>query len=225
MYPSYLSQKVVETEADIGIALDGDADRIVVVDENGDIIDGDKLIGALAVYLQREGKLVEDRVVATIMSNQALEEYLKDNRILLIRSDVGDKHVLEVMKDIGSNFGGEQSGHIIFSDFAKTGDGLLTSLQVLAYILYSNKKTSEAFDVFELSPQLQQNIQISYKREIDKIDGVEELFKEIESMGMRHVIRYSGTENLMRILIEGKDREKLETIMNKTVKFFTKALA
>jgi len=224
MHPNYLAQKVIETKADIGIALDGDADRIVVVDENGKIIDGDKLIGALAVYLKREGKLVEDRVVATIMSNLALEEYLKENGISLVRSDVGDKHVLEVMKDISSNFGGEQSGHIIFSDFAKTGDGLLTSLQVLAYILYSRKTTSEAFDIFELSPQLQTNIKISEKKPIDEIVGAKELFKEIDSLGMRHVIRYSGTENLMRVLIEGKDREVLKEIMDKTVKFFTKAL-
>ncbi len=224
MHPNYLAQKVVEKKADIGIALDGDADRIVVVDENGKIIDGDKLIGALAVYLKREGKLIEDRVVATIMSNLALEEYLADNSISLVRSDVGDKHVLEVMKDISSNFGGEQSGHIIFSDYAKTGDGLLTALQVLAYILYSRKKTSEAFDIFELSPQLQENIKISYKKPIDEIDGSDELFKEVESLGMRHVIRYSGTENLMRILIEGKDKEALEKIMKKSVEFFTKAL-
>ncbi len=224
MHPNYLAQKVVEKKADIGIALDGDADRIVVVDENGKIIDGDKLIGALAVYLKREGKLIEDRVVATIMSNLALEEYLADNSISLVRSDVGDKHVLEVMKDISSNFGGEQSGHIIFSDYAKTGDGLLTALQVLAYILYSRKKTSEAFDIFELSPQLQENIKISYKKPIDKIEGADELFKEVESLGMRHVIRYSGTENLMRILIEGKDKEALEKIMKKSVEFFTKAL-
>ena len=224
MHPEYLAQKVVEKKADIGIALDGDADRIVVVDENGEIIDGDKLIGALSVYLKREGKLIEDRVVATIMSNQALEEYLGDNGISLKRSDVGDKNVLELMKDIGSNFGGEQSGHVIFSDFAKTGDGLLTALQVLAYILYSRKKTSEAFDIFKLSPQLQENIKISYKKPIDEIDGVDELFKEIESLGMRHVIRYSGTENLMRILIEGKDKKALEKIMSKSVEFFTKAL-
>ncbi len=224
MHPEYLAKKVIEKKADIGIALDGDADRIVVVDENGKIIDGDKLIGALSVYLKREGKLVEDKVVATIMSNLALEEYLNNNGISLIRSDVGDKHVLELMKDISSNFGGEQSGHIIFSDYAKTGDGLLTALQVLAYILYSRKKTSEAFDIFELSPQLQENIKISYKKPIEDIEGVDKLFEEIESLGMRHVIRYSGTENLMRILIEGKDKEALEQIMKKSVEFFTKAL-
>jgi len=224
MHPNGLAQKVVESGADIGIALDGDADRIVVVDEKGEVIDGDKLIGALAIYLKREGLLVENKIVATVMSNQGLEEYLKANGISLVRSDVGDKNVLDVMKDIGSNFGGEQSGHVIFSDFAKTGDGILSSLQVLAYILYSKKKASEAFDIFELYPQTQDNIKISEKKPIDEIEGVEELFNEIESKNMRHLVRYSGTENLMRILLEGKDREELKIMMDKTVSFFKKAL-
>ncbi|HHH51125.1 MAG TPA: phosphoglucosamine mutase [Campylobacterales bacterium] len=224
MHPSELSKKVVETNAHIGIALDGDADRIVVVDENGEVIDGDKLIGALSIYLKREGLLIENKVVATVMSNQGLEEYLQSNGISLVRSDVGDKNVLEVMKDIGSNFGGEQSGHVIFSDFAKTGDGILSSLQVLAYMIYSKRKTSEAFDIFELYPQAQDNIKISFKKPIDEIEGVAELFNEIESKGMRHLVRYSGTENLMRILIEGKDTEELKTMMDKTVDFFKKAL-
>jgi phosphoglucosamine mutase len=225
MYPEYLAQKVKETRADIGIALDGDADRIVIVDERGEVVDGDKLIGALAVYLKSQNKLSTNKIVTTVMSNQGLEEYLKANGIELYRSDVGDKHVLEVMKKIGSNFGGEQSGHIIFSDFAKTGDGLVSALQVLAYIISTNKKTSEAFDIFELYPQEQDNIKISQKRPIDKIKGSKELLKEIESKGMRHLVRYSGTENLMRILIEGKDKKELKAMMEKTVDFFKKALA
>ncbi|MCK4442675.1 MAG: phosphoglucosamine mutase, partial [Sulfurovaceae bacterium] len=225
MHPSELSKKVVETNANIGIALDGDADRIVVVDEKGEVIDGDKLLGALAIYLNNEGLLIEKKVVATVMSNQGLEEYLNSNGISLVRSDVGDKNVLEVMKDIGSNFGGEQSGHVIFSNFAKTGDGILSSLQVLAYVLYSNKKVSEAFDIFELYPQAQDNIKISVKKPIVEIEGVSELFNEIEAKGMRHLVRYSGTENLMRILIEGKDKKELKIMMDKTVDFFKKALS
>ena len=225
MHPEYLAKKVIEKGANIGIALDGDADRIVVVDEKGEIIDGDKLIGALAVYLQREGKLIDNHIVATVMSNQALEEYLNSHGLKLKRSNVGDKHVLSLMKDIGSNFGGEQSGHIIFSDYAKTGDGLLTSLQVLAYILYSNQKVSDAFNVFELYPQLQENIKVKEKRDIDEIDGVKELFREIENLGMRHLVRYSGTENLMRILLEGKDKKILDSMMKKTVNFFKEALS
>ncbi|KIM04283.1 MAG: phosphoglucosamine mutase [Sulfurovum sp. FS06-10] len=225
MHPEMLAQKVIETRADIGIALDGDADRIVIVDEKGEVIDGDKLIGALAVHLKNEKKLANDKVVATVMSNQGLEEYLKFHGITLERSDVGDKHVLEVMSNIGSNFGGEQSGHIIFSDYAKTGDGLVSALQAFAYMIESNKVASKAFDIFDLYPQEQANLKISEKLPIDEISGVQELFDEIEANGMRHLVRYSGTENLMRILLEGKDQHKLHMMMDKTVSFFKKALA
>jgi phosphoglucosamine mutase len=219
-----LVQRVIETRADIGIALDGDADRIVIVDEKGSIVDGDKLIGALAMHLKNEKKLNNDKVVATVMSNQGLEDFLASHGLKLERSDVGDKYVLEVMKKVGSNFGGEQSGHVIFSDFAKTGDGLVSGLQALAYMIETNKTASEAFNLFELYPQKLVNINISNKPPIDKIKGVKELFSEIEAAGMRHLVRYSGTENLMRILLEGKDQAKLLKMMDKTVTFFKKAL-
>ncbi len=223
-HPEALTQKVFETRADIGIALDGDADRIVIVDEKGEVVDGDKLIGALAIHLKNSKKLANNKVVATVMSNGALADYLKSHGLELERSDVGDKHVLEVMKRVGSNFGGEQSGHIIFSDFAKTGDGLVSALQALAYMKETNKTTSEAFNLFELYPQEQANIAISHKTPINEIKGVKELFAEIEKAGMRHLVRYSGTENLMRILLEGKDQVALLKMMDKTVNFFKKAL-
>jgi len=223
-HPEVLVQKVIETRADIGIALDGDADRIVIVDEKGEVIDGDKLIGALALHLKTQKKLANEKVVATVMSNQGLEEFLKFHGLKLERSNVGDKHVLEVMKKTGSNFGGEQSGHIIFSDFAKTGDGLVSALQAFAYMIEGNKQASEAFDIFDLYPQEQANIQISHKIPIKDIKGVDELFKKIEAAGMRHLVRYSGTENLMRILLEGKDSVKLRKMMDQTVNFFKKAL-
>ncbi len=224
MHPEMLAQKVIETRADIGIALDGDADRLVIVDEKGEVVDGDKLIGALAVYLKSQNKLANNKAVATVMSNQGLEEYLKRHGITLYRSDVGDKHVLEVMNREGANFGGEQSGHVIFSDFAKTGDGLVSALQAFAYIIASNQRTSEAFDLFDLYPQEQVNLEISVKRPLDEIEGVAELFAQIESLGMRHLVRYSGTENVIRILIEGKDKKALKKMMNKTVEFFREVL-
>ncbi len=223
--PELLAQKVIETRADIGIALDGDADRIVIVDEIGQIVDGDKLIGALAIHLKNENKLANDKVVATVMSNQGLEDYLAQHGLVLERSDVGDKHVLEVMNRVGSNFGGEQSGHVIFSDYAKTGDGLVSALQAFAYMIETNKTASEAFDIFDLYPQEQANLNISHKIAIEEIVGVEELFAEIEAAGMRHLVRYSGTENLLRILLEGKDQHALHLMMDKTVKFFKKALS
>jgi len=223
-HPEALVEKVIETRADIGIALDGDADRIVIVDEKGEVVDGDKLIGALALHLKTEKKLANDKVVATVMSNQGLEEFLKFHGLQLERSNVGDKHVLEVMKKVGSNFGGEQSGHVIFSDYAKTGDGLVSALQAFAYMIETNKAASEAFDIFDLYPQEQANLKISHKVPINEIVGVEALFAKIEAAGMRHLVRYSGTENLMRILLEGKDQAKLLKMMDKTVTFFKKAL-
>ena len=223
--PELLAQKVIETRADIGVALDGDADRIVVVDEKGKIVDGDKLIGALAIHLKNENKLANDKVVATVMSNQGLEDYLASHGLILERSDVGDKHVLEVMKKVGSNFGGEQSGHVIFSDYAKTGDGLVSALQAFAYMIETDKIASEAFDVFDLYPQDQANLNISHKIPIDEIEGVNELFAEIKATDMRHLVRYSGTENLLRILLEGKEQHALHVMMDKTVKFFKKALS
>ena len=223
-HPEALAKKVFETRADIGIALDGDADRIVIVDEKGEVVDGDKLIGALAIHLKNSKKLANNKVVATVMSNGALANYLKSHGLELERSDVGDKHVLEVMKRVGSNFGGEQSGHVIFSDFAKTGDGLVSALQALAYMKETNKTVSEAFNLFELYPQEQANISISHKLPINEIKGAKELFTEIEKAGMRHLVRYSGTENLMRILLEGKDQAVLLKMMDKTVNFFKKAL-
>ena len=223
-HPEALAKRVVETRADIGIALDGDADRIVIVDEKGNIVDGDKLIGALAIHLKNEGKLANDKVVATVMSNKGLEDYLASHNIVLERSDVGDKYVLEVMKKVASNFGGEQSGHVIFSDFAKTGDGLVSGLQAFSYMIETNKTASEAFNVFELYPQELVNINIAHKVAIDEISGVKELFNEIEAAGMRHLIRYSGTENLMRILLEGKNHAELLKMLDKTVNFFKKAL-
>lgn len=223
-HPEALVAKVIETRADVGIALDGDADRIVMVDEKGEVVHGDKLIGALALHLKTEKKLANDKVVATVMSNQGLAEFLKFHGLTLERSDVGDKHVLELMKKVGSNFGGEQSGHVIFSDFAKTGDGLVSALQAFAYMIETNKEASEAFDIFELYPQEQANIKISHKIPIEEITGVKELFEKIEAAGMRHLVRYSGTENLMRILLEGKDSVKLRKMMDETVNFFKKAL-
>jgi phosphoglucosamine mutase len=129
------------------------------------------------------------------------------------------------MKRVGSNFGGEQSGHVIFSDYAKTGDGLVSALQAFAYMIENNQTASEAFDIFDLYPQEQANLNISHKIPIVDIVGVEELFAEIEAAGMRHLVRYSGTENLLRILLEGKEQHALHIMMDKTVEFFKKALS
>jgi len=225
MHPQDLANKVREYRADIGFAFDGDADRLVVVDEKGEIVDGDKLIGALAYYLHKHNKLKNNGVAVTIMSNSALEDFLKKYGIKLYRSKVGDKYVLEVMKEKGLNFGGEQSGHIIFSDFAKTGDGVVSALQAVAYLLESNKKASEAFDLFELYPQVQTNIDVERKIPFDEIKGAKEILDKVKSEGYNHIVRYSGTENKLRLLIEGADKEKAKKLLDELVSFFKAKLS
>ena len=219
LYPKALGKIVSELRADIGIALDGDADRLVVVDENGNVIDGDKLIGAMATYLHNNDLLQGSGCVTTVMSNQALEDYLALSGIQLHRSDVGDKHVLEIMKNQKINFGGEQSGHIIFADVAKTGDGLASALQVIAMILTSGKKASEVLNPFELYPQILRNLMVEEKIPLDKIKGLKELLQKFRTLGLRDLIRYSGTENKIRLLLEGKEQSLVENSMNELVEF------
>jgi phosphoglucosamine mutase len=225
MHPEVLAKAVREYRADIGIALDGDADRLVVVDEEGEVIDGDKLMAVLAIHLHRQGALKGGGMVATVMSNKGLDEYLQSHNLTLHRSAVGDKHVVEMMMAHGMNFGGEQSGHIIFSDYAKTGDGLSSALQALAYLVSEGKKASEAFNPYESYPQMLVNLLVDEKRDFDEIEGLPELKEKVEKLGMRHLFRYSGTENKIRLLIEGKDEKVLEEMMEECVAFFKRALA
>ncbi len=224
LHPETLIKEVIRVRADIGFALDGDADRLVVVDEKGKVIDGDKLLGALGKYLKEKNKLLNNAISATVMSNQALEDYLKKNNISLFRCDVGDKNVLEVLQKENLNFGGEQSGHIILSDYAKTGDGLASALQVMAYIISTNKKASEAFDIFNLYPQIKENIPVSVKKPLNELKDYEKILNNLNKKGIRVLIRYSGTENLLRILLEGKDAEEITQEMEKLKDFFKKAL-
>jgi phosphoglucosamine mutase len=218
-------QEAVKTyRADLGIALDGDADRVVIVDEKGEVLDGDQLLGALALYLKKGGKLKGDGIVVTVMSNQGLEDAMKQNGLKLHRSNVGDKHVLEIMQRKGINFGGEQSGHIIMHDFAKTGDGLVSALQVLALIITSDGPASRVLRPFELYPQKLVNLHVREKKPLEEIEGLEEALAAVEAQHIRHLIRYSGTENKLRILLEGKDAQKMEAAMASMVSFFKKAL-
>ncbi len=224
MHPEFTAKAVREYRADIGLALDGDADRLVLIDEKGKVVDGDKLMAVLAMHLKEEGELKGDGMVATVMSNQGLGEYLNKKGIQLYRSDVGDKNVLTMMQEREINFGGEQSGHIIFSDYAKTGDGISSALQALAYLIKTGKKASEVFNPYDSYPQKLVNILISEKRDFDAIEGLDELKSEVEAAGMRQLFRYSGTENKLRILLEGKDEVILDQMMEKCVSFFKREL-
>jgi phosphoglucosamine mutase len=194
-----------------------------VVDENGDTIDGDKLIGALAVSLKNQAKL-KGGCVATVMSNQALEDYLGKHDINLLRSNVGDKYVLDIMKKEKYNFGGEQSGHIIFGDIAKTGDGLASALQVLALLITSKQKASKVLNPFELSPQILKNLIVEEKIPLENIKGLDKLLEEFRALGLRDLIRYSGTENKIRLLLEGKDSKLVEKSMEKLQEFIKSKL-
>ena len=219
LHTKELCAAVKKYRADLGIALDGDADRVVIVDENGEVVDGDQLIGALGIYLHKNKRLKGDGIVATVMSNQALEDALEQEKLKLYRSDVGDKNVLDIMKKTGINFGGEQSGHIIMHDFAKTGDGLVSALQVLALIISKRSPASKALRPFSLYPQELVNINIKHKKPLDEIEGLTQILEEFDKDHIRHLIRYSGTENKLRILLEAKDEKKMNIAMKNIVDF------
>ncbi len=224
LQPKDLCEGVVKFRADLGIALDGDADRLVVVDEKGEVVDGDQLLGALASYMNDRGTLRGGAMVATVMSNQGLEDYLHGKGLKLFRSDVGDKNVLEIMKKENINFGGEQSGHVIVSDFAKTGDGLVCALQVLALLIRTQQKASKVLRPFDLYPQKLVNLNIKVKKPLHTIVGLSEKLKDLDEKHIRHLIRYSGTENKLRILLEAKDAKIMNANMDDIVEFFQKDL-
>lgn len=224
MHPEGLAQEVKTYRADVGFALDGDADRLVVVDNEGNIVNGDKLIGALALYQQSIKALKNNAIVATLMSNLALEETLKNHHIALHRCNVGDKYVWDKMQELNLNFGGESSGHIIFSDYAKTGDGLVSALQVLALLLQSGKSAKDTLNPFKLYPSELINLQVSQKKPLESLDGLQEKLDSITKSGNRHLVRYSGTENKLRILVEGRDSKIVSEQIKSLVEFFQKQL-
>ena len=224
MHPEGLAQEVKTYRADVGFALDGDADRLVVVDNEGNIVNGDKLIGALALYQQSIKALKDNAIVATLMSNLALEETLKNHHIALHRCNVGDKYVWDKMQELNLNFGGESSGHIIFSDYAKTGDGLVSALQVLALLLQSGKSAKDALNPFKLYPSELINLQVSQKKPLESLDGLQEKLDSITKSGNRHLVRYSGTENKLRILVEGRDSKVVSEQIKSLIEFFQKQL-
>lgn len=219
-----LQEGVVKYRADLGIALDGDADRLVVIDENGEVVDGDQLLGALGSYMNSAGTLKGGGIISTVMSNKGLDDFMNEKGLKLFRSDVGDKNVLELMEKKNINFGGEQSGHVIMSDYAKTGDGLVSALQVLALLIKTGQKASQALRPFNLYPQKLVNINIKNKKPLDKIVGLDSRLKELDEKNIYHLIRYSGTENKLRVLLESKNAKEMNLHMDSLVEFFKKAL-
>jgi phosphoglucosamine mutase len=215
--PAALQAKVVETRADIGIALDGDADRLIVVDDKGQIVDGDQLMALIAVNAAKTHTLKGDGIVATIMSNLGLERFLWGQGIALHRTPVGDRYVVEAMRAGGYNIGGEQSGHIVLSDHATTGDGLIAALQVLAALVESGKPAHELLKLFDPLPQLLKNVRFTGGQplEDDKVKQViAQAEKDLDGKG-RLVIRKSGTEPLIRVMAEGEDEAQVNEVVDR----------
>lgn len=215
--PELLRNKVLETGADIGIALDGDADRVIFCDERGEIVDGDKIIAICADEMIKSGKLRGNAVVTTLMSNMALENFIRGKGMDFFRTEVGDRYVVEAMRARDCNLGGEQSGHIIFLDHTTTGDGTLAALQVLAIMKREGRKLSELSKIIDLYPQLLLNVKIRTKKELSKIKGLSELLDRNETRlrGKGRInIRYSGTEPISRVMVEGEDVSLIKEIAN-----------
>jgi phosphoglucosamine mutase len=214
MFPETLCAKVVEHKAHLGIAHDGDADRVLLCDEKGKLIDGDDIMAIAALDMLAQKTLAEKTLVATVMSNAGLEAAVKNAGGKILRTGVGDKNVIDEMLKNSFNFGGEQSGHLIFRDFSTTGDGLVAALQILKIMREKNASLSKLAKCWTRFPQLVTNVKVREKIPFEKIDGVTKLVadaeKELFAHGGRLLLRYSGTESKARLLLEGRDEQTLK---------------
>ncbi len=218
-HPAALSRKVHEVRADIGIALDGDADRVLIIDENGTVVDGDQLMAVIADSWATDGMLKGGGIVATVMSNLGLERYLNGRGLDLHRTKVGDRYVVEHMRQHGFNVGGEQSGHLVLSDFGTTGDGLVAALQILACVKRQGKSVSEVCHRFEPVPQVLKNVRVSTGVSLENAtvrQAIADAEAELAKNG-RLLIRPSGTEPLIRVMAEGDDRAQVERIVDELI--------
>jgi phosphoglucosamine mutase len=211
-----MRREVLARRADIGIALDGDADRLIIADERGLVQDGDQLMALIATGLARGGRLTGGALVATVMSNLGLERFLAGHDIALHRTPVGDRHVVEKMRALGCNLGGEQSGHIILSDFATTGDGLIAALQVLASIVETGRRASEVCSLFTPVPQQLRSVRFAKGDPLAACSvkgAIDEATNRLATTG-RLVIRKSGTEPVIRVMAEGEDEELVAAVVD-----------
>ncbi|OGR15833.1 MAG: hypothetical protein A3K53_04770 [Deltaproteobacteria bacterium RIFOXYB2_FULL_66_7] len=216
LYPEVVAAKVKDARADIGISLDGDADRVIIVDQKGEIQNGDRIMAICAVEMARRKTLAKNTVVATVMSNIGLELYLKERKIRLLRAPVGDRYVVEAMRAGKCNFCGEQSGHLIFLDHATTGDGVLAALQLLAVMVESGRKLSDLGQGLVVYPQMLHNIRMKRRVPLESMKGLRKAQAEFEKgLGSRGriLVRYSGTEPLLRIMAEGENLDEVEAIV------------
>ncbi len=227
-YPRYAAAKVLETGAHLGITLDGDADRVILIDERGQLIDGDQIMAICAPYLKRRGHLPHDTVVATVMSNLGLEIALRRQGIRLIRTQVGDRYVVGAMRDGGFALGGEQSGHMIFLDHASTGDGMVAALQVLGIMAQEQRPLSELARVMEPVPQRLINIDVRAKPPLESLPDVQAAIRDAEAalaQNGRVLVRYSGTQQQVRVMVEGVDAAQTEAAAERIADALRAALA
>jgi len=219
MHPEAMCRKVVEHGAHLGIAHDGDADRVLLCDETGRLIDGDDIMAIAALEMLKENSLAGKTLVSTVMSNAGLEAAITKAGGKMIRTAVGDKNVIDEMLKRGLNFGGEQSGHLIFRDFGTTGDGLVAALQILRILKAQDRPLSELAKCWTRFPQLVTNIKVREKKPFEELDGLNQLVtaaeKELHAQGGRLLLRYSGTEPKVRLLVEGRDQQVLATWSDK----------
>ena len=218
-HPQNAAKAVLEHNADVGICLDGDADRLILIDNKGKIADGDQLMGLIASQWSSKGNLANNTLVATVMSNMGLERYLNTLDIKLLRTNVGDRYVVEAMRKFGYNLGGEQSGHIVMTDYATTGDGLMAALQFLNTLVESKCTSSELIKVFEPMPQLLRNVRLNNSESLDNLKVKESIKAGEDAFGDigRILIRKSGTEPLLRVMGECEDPKLLKAVIGNIV--------
>ena len=218
-YPQNAANAVLEHGADVGICLDGDADRLILIDDKGNIADGDQLMGLIASQWSSKGQLAKNTLVATVMSNMGLERYLNSLDIKLLRTNVGDRYVVEEMQRSGYNLGGEQSGHIVMTDYATTGDGLMAALQFLNALVESKCSSSELVKVFEPMPQLLKNVRLNDTFSLDNLKVQDSIKAGEDAFGSigRLLIRKSGTEPLLRVMGECEDPKLLKSVVDNIV--------
>ncbi len=212
LHPQRVADKVREVRADIGLALDGDADRLIVVDEHGTILDGDQIMALCASAMLERGELSQKTLVSTVMSNMALEVFMQERGGTLVRTQVGDRYVMEAMRKNNYLLGGEQSGHLIFRQYSTTGDGLLAALQILRYMCEKERPLSELAGLLTPFPQVLINVKVEKKPPIETVPAVQKAIqkaeKDLAGRG-RVLLRYSGTENLCRVMVEGENNQKV----------------
>lgn len=227
LYPEKIRKNVLKHKADIGIAHDGDADRVILADEKGNEVDGDFIMAIAALDMLKQGELKNETVVGTVMSNLGLELALTDAGLKFLRTPVGDRYVLEEMIKVGSNLGGEQSGHVIFSDYTTTGDGLITALQIMKIMKSRGKKLSSLCKVMRRYPQVLKNVPVKKKKPFKQIKEIKKEIDRVEGSlngNGRLLLRYSGTEPIARVMLEGRSKTEISKMANRLSKVIRQKL-